>query len=294
MLHLNVDYREYEVVGNSKLLYRPFVNVHLGAAYLRWLSDYEQKILEMEDLWFASNDILIDVLSRLPSKTLLKIKCVSKQWHHLISERSFIRQQSERKEAISGFFFQERFQWCDDDIRSISCIPVNTEAAAKVQRSVFDFLPQSVVLLSVSDGLICCRSCFPSPQREVYICNPLNKEWVTLPWPTVPKQSSLGLAFDPSRDSTDESTNFKVVAVHQNETETEMEDLYFSYDVYSSKTKTWTRSKEVCQCNHSLFKNKGVFVGGALYWPTDGDQILMFDVQNELKKPWVHFVVLST
>ncbi|KAG5558732.1 hypothetical protein RHGRI_008630 [Rhododendron griersonianum] len=204
----------------------------------------------MEDLWFASNDIPIDVLSRLPLKTLLNIKCVSKQWHRLISERSFIRQQSERKEPISGFFFQERFQWCDDDIRSISYIPVNTEEATKVRRSIFDFLPQSIVLLSVSNGLICCRSCFPSPQPEVYICNPLNKEWVTLPWPTVPKQSSLGLAFDPSRDTTDESTNFKVVAVHQNETETEMEDLYFSYDVYSSKTKTWTRSKEICQCNH--------------------------------------------
>ncbi|KAF7141676.1 hypothetical protein RHSIM_Rhsim06G0242900 [Rhododendron simsii] len=36
-------YREYEVEGNSKLLYRPFVNVYLGAAYLRWLSDYDQK-----------------------------------------------------------------------------------------------------------------------------------------------------------------------------------------------------------------------------------------------------------
>ncbi|KAF7130608.1 hypothetical protein RHSIM_Rhsim10G0188800 [Rhododendron simsii] len=263
-LKLDIDLREYiEKFGLNALAF-----LYMG----------------MEELWFASNDIPIDVLSRLPLKTLLNVKCVSKQWHRLISERFFIRHQSERKEfkePISGFFFQERFQWCDDDIRSISYIPVNTEVT-KVQRSVFNFLPQSVVLLSVSNGLICCRSCFPSPQPVVYICNPLNKEWVTLPWPTVPKQSSLGLAFDPSRDITDESTNFKVVAVHQNESETEMEDSYFSYDVYSSKTKTWTKSKEICQCNHNLYKNKGIFIGGALYWLTDGDQILMFDVQNEL------------
>ncbi|KAA8523421.1 hypothetical protein F0562_009844 [Nyssa sinensis] len=38
-----LGYRTYEVEGNSKLLYRPFVNVYLGAAYLRWLSNYDQK-----------------------------------------------------------------------------------------------------------------------------------------------------------------------------------------------------------------------------------------------------------
>ncbi|KAH7848408.1 hypothetical protein Vadar_002412 [Vaccinium darrowii] len=239
---------------------------------------------EMEKLWFGSNDLPIDVLSRLPLKNLLSLKCVSKQWGHLISERSFMRHRSERKEPISGFFFQERFQWCDDDIRSISYIPVKMEEATKVQCSAFNFLPQSVVLLSVSNGLICCRNCFPSQQPVVYVCNPLNKECVTLPWPSINKQSSLGLAFDPSTDTTDQSTNFKLVAVHQNEneTETEMEDSYFLYDIYSSKTRTWARSKETCQCNHNLFKNKGIFIGGALYWLTDGDQILMFDVQNEL------------
>uniref|UniRef100_A0A5B6YRR1 Transglycosylase SLT domain-containing protein n=1 Tax=Davidia involucrata TaxID=16924 RepID=A0A5B6YRR1_DAVIN len=38
-----LGYRTYEVEGNSKLLYRPFVNVYLGAAYLRWLSNYDKK-----------------------------------------------------------------------------------------------------------------------------------------------------------------------------------------------------------------------------------------------------------
>ncbi|XP_052207883.1 uncharacterized protein LOC127811758 isoform X2 [Diospyros lotus] len=36
-------YRKYEVEGNSKLLYKPFVNVYFGAAYLKWLSSYDQK-----------------------------------------------------------------------------------------------------------------------------------------------------------------------------------------------------------------------------------------------------------
>ncbi|KAL3364912.1 hypothetical protein AABB24_013599 [Solanum stoloniferum] len=39
----DLGYRTYEVTMDSKLLYKPFVNVYLGAAYLKWLSNYEQK-----------------------------------------------------------------------------------------------------------------------------------------------------------------------------------------------------------------------------------------------------------
>ncbi|GFZ07632.1 hypothetical protein Acr_19g0005690 [Actinidia rufa] len=201
----------------------------------------------------------MDVLSRLPAKTLLGLKCVSKDWHRLISERSFIRHQLQRAEPVSGFFFQERFQWCDDDIKAISYIPVKMEGT-EVQPSVFNFLPESVVLSAVSNGLICCQSCLPSPKPVIYVCNPLKKEWVTFPWSAPDKRSSLGLAFDPFKDPIDKSTDFKVVTVHQTASDMEVED----------------------EDRDSYLTTKAFFVGGALYWLTDGDQILMFNVQNEL------------
>lgn len=37
-----LSYQNYGVDGDSKLLYKPFVNVYLGAAYLTWLSNFEQ------------------------------------------------------------------------------------------------------------------------------------------------------------------------------------------------------------------------------------------------------------
>ena len=109
---------------------------------------------------------------------------------------------------------------------------------------------------------------------------------MTFPWSAPDKRSSLGLAFDPFKDPIDKSTDFKVVTVHQTASDMEVEDedkdSYLTFDIYSSKTRTWHRSREMCHCHHSLFKNKGIFAGGSLYWLTDGDQILMFDVQNEL------------
>ncbi|KAL2475874.1 Transglycosylase SLT domain 1 [Abeliophyllum distichum] len=38
----DLSYQTYEVKGDSKLLYKPFVNIYLGAAYLKWLSNFEQ------------------------------------------------------------------------------------------------------------------------------------------------------------------------------------------------------------------------------------------------------------
>lgn len=31
------------MIGNEEVLYRPFVNVYFAAAYLKWLSNFEEK-----------------------------------------------------------------------------------------------------------------------------------------------------------------------------------------------------------------------------------------------------------
>lgn len=38
-----MGYRRYEIEGNPTLLFRPFISVYLGAAYLKWLSNYDGK-----------------------------------------------------------------------------------------------------------------------------------------------------------------------------------------------------------------------------------------------------------
>ncbi|XP_010260554.1 PREDICTED: uncharacterized protein LOC104599645 isoform X2 [Nelumbo nucifera] len=42
-LFSEMGYRTYEIEGDPTLLYRPFINVYFGAAYLKWLSSYDQK-----------------------------------------------------------------------------------------------------------------------------------------------------------------------------------------------------------------------------------------------------------
>ncbi|KAL3529409.1 hypothetical protein ACH5RR_008731 [Cinchona calisaya] len=234
----------------------------------------------MKELRFMNNDIPMKVLSRLSTRNLHRLKCVSKEWHSLISNRSFIRLQLMNTEEVSGFFFQERYQWCDEDINHISYIPVETEKT-EVHSTVLNFLPESVVILSSCNGLICCRSSYPSPLPLIYVCNPLNKDWISVRWIHHSKNTNVALVFDPIKfPIQDISTNFKLVAVSQTESETEQSQLLF--EIFSSETGKWRQSEEICWCNHKLFRNKGIFVDGLLYWLTDGEKILMFNPEIEL------------
>ena len=253
---------------------------------------------------FFNTDVLFNVLSRLSTKILLVLKCVSKGWHQLISDRSFIQAQLQKqKPIVLGFIFQGKYQLCNEDIKTVSCIPVvesedEVEGGEQVQQKVFDFLPEDVVMLASCNGLVCCRSCFPAQAQDpaIYVCNPSNKEWIKLKSTSaLDNLTTIGLVFDPTRDPVDSSTKFKLVRVRQLEIETESEeeeDLYYTFEVYSSKNGASTQSNEVCHCNNNLVKNKSVYVGGTLHWLTDGDKVLTNDVEEELS--WLIWVPVPT
>ncbi|KAF4348725.1 hypothetical protein G4B88_000539 [Cannabis sativa] len=217
-------------------------------------------LLEMRKIRCLNNDVFFEVLSLLPTKTLFQLKCVSKAWNNLISDRSFIQSQLQRtKLSISGFIFQDKFPWLNKDIKTVTYIPVDEEDF-QFKHKIFDFLPEDVVVLSSCHGLICCRSCFPTQDPTIYICNPLNKEMTKLSWNSLGNDSIISLAFDPSQNSIDISTEFKLVTVEAFEIGGEEEQEEKS----------------------NILNNKSIFVKGILYWQTDGDNILTFDLDKEL------------
>ncbi|KAK7302557.1 hypothetical protein RJT34_13449 [Clitoria ternatea] len=237
---------------------------------------------------FLNNDLMFDILSFVPVRDLLGMKCVSKEWHRMISNRSFVIAQLKKNKdvVLGGFIFQEKFMWCNEDIKTVTYIGVGEKKMrSKVDQMVFDFLPEDVVMLSSCKGLVCCRTCLPSKEPVIYVCNPSNKEWVKLQWPVssgYDRNESIGLAFDydPLKNSDDAINRFKLVRVQQ--VENFEAEFYYTFELYSSGCGAWRKSSEICQCDSRLSKNKGVYIGGVLHWLTDGDQVLTFDVEKEL------------
>ncbi|CAL5199644.1 unnamed protein product [Lathyrus oleraceus] len=241
---------------------------------------------------YLNSDIIFDILSRVPAKPLLGMKCISRRWQTIISNRLFIKAQLQKAELVlNGFIVQDGNMLSKQDVKTVSYIPVETKNEARVvHQKVFSFLPEEVLVLASCKGIVCCRSRLPSPNPMLYLCNPLIREWIQLKCPIrcdVIDSIALVFDFEPSkfklvRLKRFEKINYKEVWEEEQESETEEGSFFFTFELYSSETKTWRRSAETCDCNHDLIKNKGVYIGGVVHWLTEGDKIITFNVEKEL------------
>nr|GME02301.1 F-box protein At5g49610-like [Ipomoea batatas] len=217
---------------------------------------------ELGEVWLPDS-MLVEILSRLPSKTLA--------WERLC-------------DLVSG-----------GDFKSVCYISVDQDYT-KVEKGVLNFLPENVDILSSSNGLICCRSSLPCLKPVLYVCNPLNRECITLQWPNIPEISRTVLIFEPFKSQIDVSTDFQVVTICLRFLELEEvrdlneDTLQFSFHIYSSRTKAWTKSREIRTCQQNLQQERCAIVEGVIFWPTNGQGILMFNPENErsffVRKPF--------
>ncbi|PIA24838.1 hypothetical protein AQUCO_19700004v1 [Aquilegia coerulea] len=196
----------------------------------------------------SNDDIRIEVLSRVPVKSLLTSKCVSKRWQGIISETSLQRLHCQRtKPVISGFFFQDMF----DEMQH------------------------------VNNGLICFRN-FGIGAQFVFICNPLKREFLQIKGSkgiNGRRLRGLGFAFDPLCYSLDGTPSFKIVSVSKKK------GFVFSFHIYSSKVREWRLSEEIYydDCDLSL-GGRGIFAGGVFYWLTGGNVVMAFDLEKGKSK----------
>ncbi|RZC29051.1 hypothetical protein D0Y65_000862 [Glycine soja] len=204
---------------------------------------------------FLNSGILIEILSHVPAKDLLSLKRVCKEWHHVISSRCFVEAQLQRtkEEALNGFIFQEKFMWCNEDIKTISYISVEvtTKGGSKLE--------------------------WPWPITH-YDRNNCLRSMVL----------ALAFDFDPSKGFVEK---FKLVRVKLVEVEGEEEEaqeeeeegegeLFITFELYSSEKGAWKTCNEICQC-YNMINNGGIYIGGVMHW-LNGDNVLTFNVENEL------------
>ncbi|CAL1405327.1 unnamed protein product [Linum trigynum] len=91
----------------------------------------------MEKLRLLNPDILELVLSKLQTKDLLRMKCVSKSWRDLIRERSFaLRHSRLRLPPVSEFLFQKNLEWEGLGVSAVSYISAERK---EVEKGVFWF-----------------------------------------------------------------------------------------------------------------------------------------------------------
>ncbi|PRQ36131.1 putative F-box domain-containing protein [Rosa chinensis] len=243
-------------------------------------------------------ELLKQILIWVPALSLIRFKCVSKQWLSLISDPEFrLRHTLRNPNSKISAFFSSKIQ--DESFKSILLgnheIPPGWNPFKTLKNS--DSVPDESKLriLQSCNGLFLChipRSGLETKNHPVYVVNPTTNEFRALSFPVVRHSSDslfvrYALAFDPSI-----SPHYKVVCVN---------NFTFYYnrgkhkiDIYSSKTGEWKHldtpffPRPSDEGRHPHFMNKAmhfdcrsregaIYCNGAVHWIRDiGEASLPF------------------
>ncbi|EHA8591119.1 F-box protein [Cocos nucifera] len=157
-----------------------------------------------------TDDLVAEILSRLPTKSFFRFQCVSKSWHALSSDPCY---QNKFPRAASGLFFNvpdggsapiHRAR------RGIQYISLSNNDGDLAIDTALSFLPNiwNMKVLSSCNGLLLCRSWvakgwhgltpYGVKAQSLYVCNPATREWVVVPKPNDGYgYQHLALGFDP-------------------------------------------------------------------------------------------------
>ncbi|KAG7035550.1 F-box protein, partial [Cucurbita argyrosperma subsp. argyrosperma] len=216
------------------------------------------------------DDLLLEILLRLPIRSLIRFKSVSKRWHSLISDPTFChRRMTFQPSTPSGILCRPHSRRFSPGFDFVYLHP-------NPPRVPLESLEPSVpkrrfVILKSCNGLLLGRS---YRKNDYYVYNPTTKQYKKLPKLQMNKNSTsiyLNLAYDPLR-----SSNYKVVCVRV------LDSTNFEIKIYSSDSGFW---RPCCEgSSKALFIlgfSCGVYWNGALYWLRYLENCICLDLCEE-------------
>ncbi|XP_022717734.1 F-box protein CPR30-like [Durio zibethinus] len=201
------------------------------------------------------SDLINDILSRLPVKSLLRFKCVSRGWCFLINDQNFIKLHLKRSTQSNSHSSLVIVQYTKLSLVDLSSLLVVEEV---VDDSLKQLFRGPIKVLGICNGLLCLSN-------SAYNCNILwntsTREHLTLP--PVPENSLLyrtpktmklfGLGYDPIDD------DYKVIFVSQT-FQSKHKGIF-----YSLRSKSWGKIHDYSNWIY-CGSVSGVYASGALHW----------------------------
>ncbi|KAK3221142.1 hypothetical protein Dsin_015112 [Dipteronia sinensis] len=246
-----------------------------------------------------NDDLLTEILIRLPLKSLLICKSVSKRWHSLISSPHFCRCLYPDAYLVSGLLLHRSSILRNPEHDFVPLSDKSTSPPFKTLTFVNH--PSGLKILQSCHGLLFCSSFRDQgPMHDYFIYNPTTKQFLTLPRPGGQISTivcGITLAFDP-----DKSPHYKVVCVRKLKSSqgylgiySRLENAYpfehhylgnylwYQIEIYSSETRSWRLSVKSFIAQHSVNFRRGVFWNGAVHWVNCFGPSLYFKVDDDEK-----------
>ncbi|GJY35390.1 AT-hook motif nuclear-localized protein 28-like protein [Tanacetum coccineum] len=220
----------------------------------------------------SNDDLLTEILVRLPLLSLIFFKSVSKRWLSLIEHAISLIKDDENLDPPAGLFLQKNSGY--DFLSLDKRIPI---CRSSLLATNFTFGPDVHILHSCNGLLLCHTS-----SLELYVYNPaFTNMFKLIPEPdnaTYDRYSirtCFGLAFDPTK-----SPHYKVV--YAEIVNDHAWDKVYQIHTFSSETGNWSLCGPQFTENGFHFFGIGVYWNDAIYWRNAcRNDIFKFDIMNE-------------
>ncbi|XP_044445766.1 F-box protein At5g07610-like [Triticum aestivum] len=185
-----------------------------------------------------TDDLVVEILSRVSAKVVCRSKCVSKHWLGLINHPDHRKR---LPQTLAGFFYGSNIT---------GHLPFHFTSVSGDRRppfgTSFTFLPNHhlpVDLLDSCNGLLLCRCYHVSDGVGAFqyvVCNPATEKWAVLPnsGKATDNVAIICLGFDPALSS--HFHVFELVVEHNYSQDTDLSGVA----VYSSETGEWVYKEE--------------------------------------------------
>lgn len=220
-----------------------------------------------------NQDLLTEILLRLPIKSLLIFKSVSKHWLSLITNPNFSLRRTPYPNPASGLFLQtpnivRRMHNPEYDFISLN---QNTSNPSKSPFKTLNFVHDryGIQILQSCNGLLLCSSFDARVQKRVkyYVYNPTTKQYTTLPQLKAHSGNigmifGVNLAFDHSM-----SPHYKVICIRRlNFAQYDIDYLHCQIEIYSSEAGPWRHSGSSFSVAYDTGFHQGVHWKSSIHW----------------------------
>ena len=203
---------------------------------------------------FEVEEILTNILLRLPVKSLLICKSVSKYWRSIISRPSFVESHLIQSQHNPTYVFYPYDPWHH-----------NVYLLRKTDGEMTESLPGCdgiyfKGIICSFNGLICCVNYYSAFLHDIRICNPATREVLLLPQSReLEHPGEVGVAFGPGINE------YKVFQFYGG-------TQHYGCEVYSSITGSWKSIGRVAHTPYSSFSSNHVCINGIVYWFTRSEE----------------------
>ncbi|XP_021800841.1 F-box/kelch-repeat protein At3g06240-like [Prunus avium] len=254
-------------------------------------------------------EMVLHILSRLPSKSLMRFKCVCKSWYTVINNPMFVARHltnSMHNKLSTCILFKHfvqsdtntgekelRFSFlylCNDyidDKPNVNTFVEDIKFPLSTGQFIGLKLVESVSIRGHCDGIVCLCDC----GGNIILCNPAIKELKLLPKSCLPNwgYSNVSIGYDPK------SKDYKVQRISCDGEEIYGDRLVFfppRVEIYNLSTDTWREIKSNCLQTEATFlwpEDFAVYWKGICYWLGGYEQPKEFEsyfdrLEDEKKK----------